>query len=245
MVSNGLPWKDIYDLAVQCCQFRDVRSFTISFLQEIRKMVDFDEALLFYLDGRQKLEDYYLYNINPKWMSLYLNYYSHADRGMYGIAQRDLEHLDDVYVHRWKFEKSTEVIPDYIRPRNLVSSLGFPLHDGAGSVRTVIAFDRLTSAPFSEEEIELIRAVRKLLNPYHRLLFGVSAKTDGGKMETQLLTARENEVLNLLRQGLAPANIAHILHITVPTTNRHISNIYKKLKVNSRGELMAKISKNY
>ena len=206
MVSNGLPWKDIYDLAVQCCQFRDVRSFTISFLQEIRKMVDFDEALLFYLDGRQKLEDYYLYNINPKWMSLYLNYYSHADRGMYGIAQRDLEHLDDVYVHRWKFEKSTEVIPDYIRPRNLVSSLGFPLHDGAGSVRTVIAFDRLTSAPFSEEEIELIRAVRKLLNPYHRLLFGVSAKTDGGKMETQLLTARENEVLNLLRQGLAPAS---------------------------------------
>ena len=112
-------------------------------------------------------------------------------------------------------------------------------------MRTVIAFDRLTSAPFSEEEIELIRAVRKLLNPYHRLLFGVSAKTDGGKMETQLLTARENEVLNLLRQGLAPANIAHILHITVPTTNRHISNIYKKLKVNSRGELMAKISKNY
>jgi hypothetical protein len=58
MVSKELPWKDIYDLAVQCCQFRDVRSFTISFLQEIRKMVDFDEALLFYLDGRQKLEDY-------------------------------------------------------------------------------------------------------------------------------------------------------------------------------------------
>ena len=88
-------------------------------------MVDFDEALLFYLDSRQKLEDYYLYNINPKWMSLYLNYYSHTDRGMYGIAQRDLEHLDDVYVHRWKFEKSTEVIPDYIRPRNLVSSSAF------------------------------------------------------------------------------------------------------------------------
>jgi DNA-binding NarL/FixJ family response regulator len=189
--------------------------------------------------------DYYLYNINPKWMSLYLNYYSHADRGMYGIAQRDLEHLDDVYVHKWKFEKSTEVIPDYIRPRNLVSSLGFSLHDEAGNVRTVIAFDRLTSMPFSEEEIELIRAVRKLLNPYHRLLFGVSAKTDREKVETQLLTARENEVLNLLRQGLAPANIAHILHITIPTTKRHISNIYKKLKVNSRGELMAKINQNY
>ncbi len=245
MALRELPWKDIYNLAVQCCQFSDVRSFTISFLQEIRKMVDFDEALLFYLDGRQKLEDYYLYNINPKWMNLYLNYYSHADRGMYGITQRDLDHLDDVYVHRWKFENSTEVIPDYIRPRNLVSSLGFPLRDGTGSVRTIIAFDRLTSAPFSEDEIELIRAVRKLLNPYHRLLFGVSAKTDGGKMETQLLTARENEVLNLLRQGLAAANIAHILHITVPTTNRHISNIYKKLKVNSRGELLAKINKNY
>ena len=242
MVTKELPWKDIYDLTVQCCQFRDVRSFTISFLQEIRKMVDFDEALVFYLDGQQKFEDYYLYNINPKWVNLYLNYYSRADRGMYGIAQRDLEHLDDVYVHRWKFEKSAEVIPDYVSPRNLVSSLGFSLHDGLESVRTVIAFDRLTSVPFSEYEIELIRAVRKLLDCYHRLLLGVSARPDGGKLETHLLTARENEVLNLLRQGLTPANIAHILHITVPTTNRHISNIYKKLKVNSRGELMAKIN---
>ena len=46
---------------------------------------------------------------------------------------------------------------------------------------------------------------------------------------------------NLLEQGITPANIAHILHITVPTTNRHIYNIYKKLNVNSRAELMAKI----
>ncbi len=244
MTSKELPWKEIYDLAVQCCRFGDVRSFTVSFLQEIRKMVGFDEAIIFYLDVRRKLEDYYLYNINPKWMSLYLNFYSHADRGMYGISQRDLEHLDDVYVHQWKFEAPAELVQDYIRPRNLVSSLGFPLRDAAGNVRTVIAFDRLTSVPFSEADIELIRAVRKLLNPYHGLLFGTSAGHDSRRAEEYDLTARETEILNLLRQGLAPANIAHILHIAVPTANRHIANIYKKLKVNSRGELMAKISNN-
>ena len=48
-------------------------------------------------------------------------------------------------------------------------------------------------------------------------------------------------LVNLLEQGITPANIAHILHITVPTTNRHIYNIYKKVNVNSRAELMAKI----
>ena len=49
--------------------------------------------------------------------------------------------------------------------------------------------------------------------------------------------------MNLLAQGLSPDNMAHILHISVPTTNRHIYNIYHKLNVNSRYELMSKIGK--
>lgn len=244
MSKPDLPWKELYELALQCCQFTDVRSFTIRFLQEIRTLVDFDEAIVFYLDGNRKLSDFYLYNINPKWMNLYLNYYSHADRGAYGISQRDLDHLDDVYVHTWAFEQSSEVIPDYIRPRNLVSSLGFPLRDRSGCVRTVIAFDRLSAKPFTEHDIDLIRTARSLLNLHHQMLFGQPADPAKSSQELLGLTARENEVLNLLRQGLSPAGISHILHIAVPTTNRHIYNIYKKLRVNSRGELMAKLNQN-
>ena len=69
---------------------------------------------------------------------------------------------------------------------------------------------------------------------------GLIKEIDDGGMVIEKKTG-ELEIVNLLAQGITPANIAHILHITVPTTNRHIYNIYKKLNVNSRAELMAKI----
>ena len=69
---------------------------------------------------------------------------------------------------------------------------------------------------------------------------GLIQEIDDGGMVIEKKTG-ELEIVNLLEQGITPANIAHILHITVPTTNRHIYNIYKKLNVNSRAELMAKI----
>ena len=158
--------------------------------------------------------------------------------------QRDLDNLDGVYVHQWSFEQSGEVIPDYIRPRNLVSTLGFPMRDATDRIRTIFALDRPSDAPYTDWEIETVRSIRELLKLFHRLLFTCAddeAAQLTSRTELQTLTPREMEIVNLLEQGITPANIAHILHITVPTTNRHIYNIYKKLNVNSRAELMAKI----
>ena len=81
MPHQEIPWKQIYDLSLQCCKYRSTKSFSVSLLREMNRLVPFDEAVVFYLNGNLKITDYYLYNINPKWMSLYLGYYSNADRG--------------------------------------------------------------------------------------------------------------------------------------------------------------------
>lgn len=122
MPHQEIPWKQIYDLSLQCCKYRSTKSFSVSLLREMNRLVPFDEAVVFYLNGNLKITDYYLYNINPKWMSLYLGYYSNADRGAYGLVQRDLDNLDGVYVHQWSFEQSGEVIPDYISVRAIWSA---------------------------------------------------------------------------------------------------------------------------
>ena len=228
MPHQEIPWKQIYDLSLQCCKYRSTKSFSVSLLREMNRLVPFDEAVVFYLNGNLKITDYYLYNINPKWMSLYLGYYSNADRGAYGLVQRDLDNLDGVYVHQWSFEQSGEVIPDYIRPRNLVSTLGFPMRDATDRIRTIFALDRLSDAPYTDWEIETVRSIRELLKLFHRLLFTCAddeAAQLTSRTELQTLTPREMEIVNLLEQGITPANIAHILHITVPTTNRQIAEV--------------------
>ncbi|MDA3823872.1 MAG: LuxR C-terminal-related transcriptional regulator, partial [Bacteroidales bacterium] len=59
----------------------------------------------------------------------------------------------------------------------------------------------------------------------------------------QLLTDREMEVLVHVDKGMKNKEIASVLNISVNTVKRHLDNIYFKLNVNSRTELISKIYK--
>lgn len=52
------------------------------------------------------------------------------------------------------------------------------------------------------------------------------------------LTDRENEVLNLLSKGKSYASIAEELFLSINTIKTHVRNIYEKLQVSSKEELM-------
>ena len=78
MLQEELPWKQLYEMAVVCCRHRKLRGFSEQLLGELEKLIPFDEAMILYLDGNQKLTDYYLYHIDPKWAYLYVLYYSKA-----------------------------------------------------------------------------------------------------------------------------------------------------------------------
>jgi DNA-binding CsgD family transcriptional regulator len=54
------------------------------------------------------------------------------------------------------------------------------------------------------------------------------------------LTEREQELLNLLLEGVSPKEIAHKLDISVHTVAFHRNNLYRKLGINSLQELLAK-----
>src|SRR3954453_18743017 len=56
-------------------------------------------------------------------------------------------------------------------------------------------------------------------------------------MGPELLTPREADVLDLLRQGRSNAEIALALHVSVETVRTHRRNIYRKLGVRTRREL--------
>jgi DNA-binding NarL/FixJ family response regulator len=57
------------------------------------------------------------------------------------------------------------------------------------------------------------------------------------------LTPREKEILSLLTQGLTIEIIADKLFISVQTVRNHIKNIYEKLQVHSRAQVVAKAIK--
>lgn len=62
--------------------------------------------------------------------------------------------------------------------------------------------------------------------------------------EETLLSAREQELLQLLIKGYSYKMIAEELHIALETVRSHIKKIYRKLQVNSATEAIYKVSRN-
>lgn len=59
-------------------------------------------------------------------------------------------------------------------------------------------------------------------------------------VRTEQLTPREIEIVGLLQQGLTYKQVAEKIFVSVDTVKFHIRNIYAKLQVNSRSELILK-----
>jgi RNA polymerase sigma factor (sigma-70 family) len=74
-----------------------------------------------------------------------------------------------------------------------------------------------------------------LINQVARLA-QVAARNELDPGAIEELTAREEEVLRLIGQGLTNQEIANRLHITVGTVKNHIHNMLQKLDVSSREE---------
>ena len=67
----------------------------------------------------------------------------------------------------------------------------------------------------------------------------VTGKTPEVIAKVQALTARQQEVLGLLLEGMSEKEAARALHRSTETVHSHVKQIYKTFDVASRGELMA------
>lgn len=63
---------------------------------------------------------------------------------------------------------------------------------------------------------------------------------DGDDPRENELSPREAEVLLLAARGMGNRRIAQSLYLSEKTVKRHLSNVYKKMDVNSRGEATQK-----
>jgi DNA-binding NarL/FixJ family response regulator len=94
---------------------------------------------------------------------------------------------------------------------------------------------------------ELLAAVRDVFDGGSPMSSNIARKIvqsfqrfSSSPSDSENLSPREHEVLELLARGYLYKEIAEALHISVPTVNTHIRRIYEKLHVRSRSQAVAK-----
>ena len=101
--------------------------------------------------------------------------------------------------------------------------------------------------PFNIEalikNIDIIRKGGALITPdvAMKLFRKIHKPKDTYQDVTAHLTARENDVVNELLKGLTYKEIAAVLRISASTVNDHLKNIYVKMEVRTKSELISKL----
>ena len=130
----------------------------------------------------------------------------------------------------------------------------FRLHQDYPETRIVVLANRPTAAECNQmlsfgataclsketQARDIISAIHLASRGMHVLPRSAAAGggAEGFAIEgSDLLTPREAEVLELLRDGATNAQIAHQLSIGIETVRTHARNIYRKLGIASRREL--------
>jgi DNA-binding CsgD family transcriptional regulator len=137
---------------------------------------------------------------------------------------------DDFYgTRQWH---STGMYTDYLGPGGIDRSLIMPLPGPPGVARRLM-FARGPGQRFSDRH----RSAATLLQPHVADTLRLQAR----RAATRSLTARQQELLQLVAAGHPNRAIARQFGLSPGTVRKHLENIFARLGVSSRTEAVAKI----
>lgn len=242
-VGRKLPWMKVNDFLVEVGAERTIQNFKSIILKRIEDLVPYDVAAAWFEMSRTcpaKMCDNL--EVPEKWVDAHNKYY-------YKIAPA----LDDLDVKKatfsnYKLFQDTEYYQDFLRPLGIRYGTGIILHDLRGNPSLTLC---ITDSKYNYEKDRkvsfLLETIQPHLENYYSYLNLISGQNIDEFHLAELeegckpLSKREAEITGLLCRRSTIAEIASQLQLSPRTVESYIYNIYQKLKVRNRRELLLKL----
>lgn len=233
----GLPWMKIRDFLAEAGQERSVRDFKAAVLRRIGDLIPFDVSAHWLDMGPTrpvKLCEHL--GLPADWVASHNLYY-------YKIAPEfDFSSLKLIYLNRHDLQ-NTEYYQDFMRPMGIRHAAALILHDSRGVPALNLSLaDSRHNYERNRQVTKILKIIQPILANYYVLL-NLNSVQAGGRGKEELrrlykLTDREFDIVELISAGLAYKEVADKLAISVKTVGTHLANIYDKLNVSNRVELV-------
>ena len=188
------------------------------------------------MDEKQ-LDDYYTHYADIDYTSWLLNQTEQS------IVYRDSDYFTD------KLLQHSQLYLNWLRPMGAYYGAGVNLIENDIPYGSLTLYRSVEAGDFADSEMELLETLLPHLGQRFTQLYpnGVvynANQPQFRELQTQfLLTAREDEIVRLLYSGTDTKIMAEMLFISESTVRKHIANIYHKLHVQSRPQLMKLVSR--
>ena len=97
----------------------------------------------------------------------------------------------------------------------------------------------------SDEHLDLGQALMRFFSLHYELAKAEGNEGPAPTSGRERLTSREADVLTLVASGLTTREVSERLHLSTSTVSSHLKNIYEKLGVHNRAEVIATYSRDH
>jgi len=245
--------KKILDLVNVIGSVHDVDEMRRKVLRELRRLIWFDGANFGLVDQFTGLPQEKFIQLDTPVESIkpYLSYYIHLDEVLQAHQASGLliaRSTDLLEYGEWI--RRSEYYNDFLHAYRTHYLLGLDIKKGRTSFAMLCLYRDKASGNFCPEDVQVLQILYPhLLNwlQWHRILEDARRRLTKPQTRPTLqipgfsgepLTPRELDIVQMVLSGLANREIAERLKISVNTVKMHLQNIFTKLGIKRRSQLM-------
>lgn len=246
-VLSSSQWEKINEIVLYINSERDIYKLRINFLEHLQELIPHDKSFfdLGTIKGTKVVFfDPVTKNIESDFMVSYFKEYESIDTMFWFFSQEQEEiYRESNYITPAMLETSM-FYTGWMLPQNIRFGMGARVAKGSVLYGSINIWRSRDKGDFTDEELEILRVLNNHLSLYfyNKYPNGIKRNNENDYSETLIhlynLTDREADVIELVYQGKSSREIAASLYISENTVKKHIYNIFKKMKVSSRSQMI-------
>ena len=235
-------WLEINSLLLSLGDETSINRYSSILLERMSRLVRYSCGHLFFHQTHKQIPlNYFDLEISEQTFISYNSYYKGLDdiRRLTFNQASPIKSTRVMDYNRWK---NTEYFTDFLAPNNFYFLCGVDIIYSNRLIATLTLIREKGEYDFDDKDLLIL----KNLSPH----FAIHLANFFGLKKYQLwtdnfaLTTRECDIVELLTQGATNKKIADQLFISVNTVKKHLHNVYEKCEVNSKSQLISRLSNN-
>lgn len=248
MALKEIEWKTINNILLELYTVDDLYLLSEKFLKLIGMLIPFSKGYFVLLDDDGKIirDKSYFTGFEEKEEKEYIEKYFDEDYLHYLLDMsfettvfQDTDILDN------DVRKSTLFYRKFLKPSAISYGSGIIIIRNSRVTGVFNLFRTEAMGDFSEKDIYILNLLKRHMENMvykvtqsYRANFSIE-KAINNFGEEYCLTDREKEVLMLINKGFSNQEISDKLVISLSTVKKHVFNIFNKVGVSSRGQLLS------
>jgi len=240
-------WKKINDIVLAIYSENDIYKLREDFLTSVNSIIPHDRS--FFDLGYKKNSKVVFFdpvscNMDKGFLDSYYNDYESVDIMYWFFSQNQNDvYRESDYVTNALRDTSTFYC-EWLLPQGLQCSMGSRIAYNDILYGSVNLWRSLEHGDFTDEELYILRILNKHLSLHFYIKYphGIMKNSENDYADTFInlyhLTDREYEVVNLICHGMPIKDISKSLFISENTVKKHTHNIFNKMKISSRSQLI-------